>query len=219
MNQVNPEPRGTDDDRDLGRITALSDGVFAIAITLLVLNIEVPDIPANLVAQELPSRLISLVPDLLAYVISFLVIGSYWMSHRTVFRAIRDLDRRLMWLNIVFLMFVAFLPFPTALLDEYSDYQLPVVIYAASLAMARLPLTAIWWYSTSDRRRMVHGHIDAGTVRHHRLRGLAIPLVFLLSIGISFVSVRAAVLSWALLVVLDAAIVRTRRSGGDDRGA
>jgi TMEM175 potassium channel family protein len=207
MNQVNPEQRGIDDDRDLGRITALSDGVFAIAITLLVLNIEVPQIPANRVAEELPSRLIALVPDLSTYVISFLVIGTYWMAHRRVFRAIRSLDRGLIWLNILFLMFVAFLPFPTALFDTYSNNH-HLVIYAGSLAIARLPLTAIWWYATSHRRLLVHRNLDPSTVRLHRLRGLGIPLVFLLSIGISFVSIEAAKVSWVLLFVIDSVILR-----------
>lgn len=211
MNQVSPEQQVINGDSEIGRVNALSDGVFAIAITLLVLNIEVPNIPANLVAQELPSTLIALVPDLLSYVISFLVIGSYWIAHRNIFQGIRSPDRVIIWLNILFLMFVAFLPFPTALLDEYSNYQLPVVIYAGSLAVARLPLTAIWWYATSNRR-LIHGHLDSSTVSLHRLRGLGIPLIFLLSIGVSFISVKAAIFSWVLFFIIDWVILRMRRS-------
>ena len=209
MERVNPDQQGIDDDRQVGRINSLSDGVFAIAITLLVLNIEVPRIPAGAVAQQLPNELIALVPDLLSYVISFLVIGSYWMAHRAVFHNIRDFDRTVMWLNILFLMFVAFLPFPTALLDEYADQQLAVVIYAGSLALARLPLTAIWLYAA--RKHLVHEHLDATTIRFYRIRGLGIPLIFVLSIGISFVSVRAAIFSWMLLFVVDLVILRIIR--------
>ena len=210
MDRANRERQGTDDDRDLGRLNALSDGVFAIAITLLVLNIEVPDVPPSRVAQELPNQLIGLAPDFLSYVTSFLVIGAYWMAHRAVFRGIRSLDRTLIWLNILFLMFVAFLPFPTALLDEYPGDRLTVVIYAGSLAMARLPLTAIWWYATRDRC-LVHDHIDPSDIRLHRIRGLGIPLVFVLSIGISFISVRAAMFSWLSLFVIDSVILREAR--------
>ena len=203
MNQDSPQRQGSSDDEGIERINALSDGVFAIAITLLVLNIEVPnDIPANLVTQELPGQLAALVPDLLSYAISFLVIGSYWMAHRAIFQGIRALKRGLIWLNILFLMFVAFLPFPTALLDEYPNYQLPVALYAGSLAVARLPLTAIWWYATHNRR-LIHEHLDARTVKLHRIRGLAIPLVFLLSISLSFISTTAAIFSWVLLFVID----------------
>lgn len=211
MNQDSPQRQGSSDDEGIERINALSDGVFAIAITLLVLNIEVPsDIPTNFVSQDLPGRLAALVPDLLSYAVSFLVIGSYWMAHRAIFQGIRALDRGLIWLNILFLMFVAFLPFPTALLDEYPSYQLPVALYAGSLAVARLPLTAIWWYATHNRR-LIHEHLDARTVRLHRIRGLGIPLVFMLSISISFVSTTAAIFSWVLLFVIDFVILGVGR--------
>ena len=211
MDRGNWEPQGTDEDREFGRLNALSDGVFAIAITLLVLNIEVPDVPPRRVAQELPTQLIGLVPDLLSYLISFLVIGAYWMAHRAVFRGIRSLDRKLIWLNTLFLMFVAFLPFPTALLDKYPGDRLTVAIYAGSLAIARLPLTGIWWYATKDRR-LVHNNIDASEIRLHRIRGIGIPLVFLLSIAVSFISIRAAMFSWVFLFVIDSLILREVRS-------
>lgn len=211
MEEVSPQRQGSGDDEGIERINALSDGVFTIAITLLVLNIEVPnDIPADRVAQELPGRLAELIPDLLSYVVSFLVIGSYWMAHRSIFQDIRAVDRGLMWLNILFLMFVAFLPFPTALLDEYANDQLPVVLYAGSLAVARLPLTAIWWYATHNRR-LIHGHLDARTVRWHRMRGLGIPLIFLLSIGVSFISLTAAKLTWVILFVIDIIVLEINR--------
>jgi uncharacterized membrane protein len=119
-------------DRD--RIVNLSDGVFAIAITLLVLDIRVPNIPEKLVASELPGELLSLWPQCLGYVLSFVSISVFWMIHHSIFRPIRAYDRTLLYLNFLFLMLVAFLPFPTALLGEYGNHQLPVVIYAAALA-------------------------------------------------------------------------------------
>jgi uncharacterized membrane protein len=76
--------------RGLGRILALSDGVFAIALTLLVLNIEVPEIPENLVAEELPGELLDLWPKFLSYVLSFVVIGFYWMAHHSIFGLMRS---------------------------------------------------------------------------------------------------------------------------------
>ena len=117
--------------KDRDRIVNFSDGVFAIVITLLILTIEVPDIPPASVAQELPSRLLALTPDLLSYVISFLVIAIYWQAHHSVFEPIRGYDRTLLWLNFLFLMTISFLPFPTSLLDEYGEQQLTVVIYAS----------------------------------------------------------------------------------------
>ena len=108
--------QGAEHNRELERILFFSDAVFAIAITLLVLNIEVPDIPQDLVAEELPGQLLGLWPKYLSYVVSFLVILIFWISHHTIFSNIRGYDRVLIWLSSLFLMFVAFLPFPTAFL-------------------------------------------------------------------------------------------------------
>jgi uncharacterized membrane protein len=196
--------------KELDRIVAFSDGVFAIAITLLVLNIETPEIPANLVAEELPGRLFDLWPKFLSYVISFLVILTYWIGHHSIFSAIKGYDRKLIWLNSLFLMCVAFLPFPASLFGEYGDQPLVVAIYAGSLAITRLLLTAVWWYASSGRR-LVDRDLDASMIKAYRIRGLAIPLIFLLSIVISFFSVSAAVYSWVLLIIIDFVLFRVLR--------
>ena len=185
-------------DRELDRIVFFSDAVFAIAITLLVLSIEVPQIPENLVAEELLDQLFDLGRNMLSYVISFLVIFSYWTVHHSIFSSIRGYDRGLLWLNGLFLMAVAFLPFPSALLGEYGDQQLVVAIYAGSMAVTRLLLSAVWWYA-SIGRRLIASDLDPGLIRAHHVRGVVIPLIFLISIGISFFSVRAAIYSWVLL--------------------
>jgi uncharacterized membrane protein len=192
--------------RELERILFFSDAVFAIAITLLVLNIEVPDIPQGLVAQELPGQLLALWPKYFSYVISFLVILIFWISHHTIFSTIRGYDRPLIWLNSLFLMFVAFLPFPTALLGEYGSQQLVVVIYAGSVAITRLVLSVAWWYAY-DKPHLMRSSMELGTARAFHIRALYLPLVFLLSIGISFFSVSAAVYSWVLLLVGDSVVL------------
>jgi uncharacterized membrane protein len=185
-------------DRELDRIVFFSDAVFAIAITLLVLSIEVPQIPENLVAEELLDQLFDLGRNMLSYVISFLVIFSFWTVHHSIFSSIRGYDRGLLWLNGLFLMAVAFLPFPSALLGEYGDQQLVVAIYAGSMAVTRLLLSAVWWYASIGRRLIV-SDLDPGLIKAHHVRGVVIPLIFLISIGISFFSVRAAIYSWVLL--------------------
>jgi uncharacterized membrane protein len=129
--------------RSLDRILALSDDEYAIALTLLVLNIKVPEIREDLVAEELPGALLDLWPKYLSYVISFVVIVFFWMVHHSIFSVIKDYDSVLIWRNSLFLMFVAFLPFPTALIGEYGDQQLVVVIYAGSLAVTRLLLSLV----------------------------------------------------------------------------
>jgi len=205
-----PQEQRIEDSRELDRIVFFSDAVFAIAITLLVLDIRVPDIPANLAAEQLPGRLLDLWPKFFSYMLSFLVIISYWMAHHSIFRVIRGYDRGLMWLNSLFLMCIAFLPFPTALLSEYSDEQLVVVIYAGSLAITRLLLSAVWWYASS-KPRLARLDADPGTITIINLRALFMPLVFLLSIAISFVSISAAIYSWVLLVIGDSVVLHMLR--------
>jgi len=121
--------------RDRDRIVNLSDGGFAIAITLLVLDIRAPDVPENMVPSQLPAALLSLWPDYLGSILSVVGISTFWLIHRSIFRPIRAYDRNLLYLNFLFLMVVAFVPFPTSLLGEYGDHQLPVAIYAATLAV------------------------------------------------------------------------------------
>jgi uncharacterized membrane protein len=197
--------------KDRDRIVNLSDGVFAIAITLLVLDIRVPDIPENMVASELPAALLALWPKYFGYFLSFVGISTFWMIHHSIFRPIRAYDRTLLYLNFLFLMVVAFFPFPTSLLGEYGNYQLPVAIYAATFATGRLLLTTIHWYSTRNVHLLDEVQNPA-EVRFFLIRGLTIPATFLLSIGISFFSVNAAIWTWFIMLAVDVIILRRRMS-------
>jgi len=193
--------------RELDRIIFFSDAVFAIAITILVLDINVPD---GLSPSELLAQVLALVPKYLSYVISFLVLAVYWQAHHRVFRPIKRYDGTLLWLNFLFLMAVAFLPFPTSLLGEYSREQVSVVIYATNAAVASLLLSAISWHAMRGRRLVSPDHDDEEQ-KLRRLQGLAVPVVFLASIGVSFFSPMAAIYSWLLLSVTDP-IIRWVRS-------
>jgi uncharacterized membrane protein len=108
-------------------------------------------------------------------------------------------------------MFVAFVPFPTSLLGEYGNHQLPVAVYAATLAVGRLLLTAIQWYSVRHNRLLEEAQ-DPATVRFLLIRGLTIPAIYLLTIVISFFSVQSAIWSWVILIVVDSVILRIRLS-------
>ena len=202
-------PRGSATRKDRDRIVNLSDGVFAIAITLLVLDIRVPDIPESMVASRLPSALLSLWPNYLGYFLSFVGISAFWTIHHSIFRPIRAYDRVLLYFNFLFLMVVAFVPFPTSLLGEYGDHQLPVAIYAATLAVGRLLLTAIYWHSARNDRLLDEPQ-DPATVRYFLMRGLTIPAIFLLSIVLSFFSVTVAIWTWFVMLVVDAVVTRRR---------
>jgi uncharacterized membrane protein len=131
------------------------------------------------------------------------------MIHHSIFRPIRAYDRVLLYLNFLFLMVVAFVPFPTSLLGEYGDHQLPAAVYAATLAIGRLLLTAIHWYSTRDDQLLSETQ-DPATVHFFLIRGLTITSIFLLSIVISFFSVSAAIWTWFVMMGIDAIVIHRR---------
>ena len=197
--------------RELDRLIFFSDAIFAIVMTLLILEIRAPDnVPSDVAATEVPNLVWALWPKFFSYVLSFLVIGTYWIAHHQTFRYVRSYNRTLLWLNLVFLLSISFIPFPTDLLGEYGELRFSVIFYAASLGMARLLLAVVWWYIVAGPIR-TGDDLDPGLARYHFFRSLAIPALFFLSIGISLVSVNAAVASWLLLFVADVMMWRLQR--------
>lgn len=166
------EPRG------LSRLEAFSDGVFAIAITLLVLSIDVPD---GLGERALARWLANLGPELFSFVLSFLVIGRFWRAHHLLFRQVRGSDDVVLTLNTLFLLSVAFLPVPTAVLGEYGEYPAAYVLYAVSVALCGILLAAIWAYIAHEGR-LTADQEDPRARRWQLARFLAAPVVFLASV-------------------------------------
>lgn len=173
------------------RIIALSDGVFAIVITLLVLEIKVPEIPHELVAKELSHAVIELVPKMIAHAISFVVLGIYWISHHNTFMHIKRHDRVLLWLNILFLLCVASMPFPTGLLSEYPNERISVIAYALPLVFAGVSMDIMWWYA-STHCLLDETQNDKNFIAFVHRRNLAAPIAYLFAIGISFISLTLA---------------------------
>lgn len=185
------------------RIAFFSDAVFAIALTLLVLDIRVPE---DLADGELWPALVELSPQFLAYVITFAVLGINWISHHRKFRVIRRFDSGLIWLNLAFLMFVALAPFPTSVLAEYGDAP-AVVLYAGEVAMLSILQACLWGYAA--RRRLLADDVDAGLVRYVLANILVTPAVFVLTIPVAvFVDPTVAMFSWVLLWPVGAVVGR-----------
>lgn len=111
------------------RLEAFSDGVFAIVITLLILDIRFPDVPYIQIIEALSS----VVPRILAYVLSFIIIGLYWVSHHNSVYVMKKTDRGFVWLNMLLLLCVSFIPFPTSLLGRYPFEAWPIIIYGITL--------------------------------------------------------------------------------------
>ena len=199
--------QSSEDTRELDRIIFFSDAVFAIVMTLLILDIQVPSIPADLVSTELPRQVLDLWPEFFSYVLSFLVIGTYWMAHHGTFRYIESYDRVLMGLNLLFLLSISFVPFPTALLGEYGDQRFAVALYAVSLAIPRLLLALIWLYAIKTRISL-SDRLDPRLSSYHIGGSLTIAALLLLSVIVSFFNISAAIFTWLLLFAVDAVLWR-----------
>jgi uncharacterized membrane protein len=186
------------DDEGMGRILALSDGVFAIAITLLILEIAVPATTSD---TGLAKALLGLWPRYLAYVVSFVVIARFWVMHRMAFQLIARDDTVLVWLNLLLLMFVAFLPFPTAVLGAHAGVPAAAVLYAASVILASIASAAYWWYA-SGRGGLLRPDAGRARVRALRARGVAAPIFFALTLPIAVFAPYAAEIVWILVFPL-----------------
>jgi uncharacterized membrane protein len=127
------------------------------------------------------------------------VIGLYWEAHHRIFQHVRRYDRGFLWINLLFLFCLAFLPFPTALLGDYFPFRSVVFLYAATVAAIGVVRTALWCYAT-HQRRLVDGNLAVSVIRAETWRGASVPLVFLLSMGIAFIDSRAAILCWLLAI-------------------
>jgi TMEM175 potassium channel family protein len=192
--QEHPHGGNTDTERTI----SFSDAVIAIAITLLALDLKVPQVPESSAAAELPRALLELWPNLFSFALSFWIIGSYWLAHRRTSELVGAYDQRMQLINLLFLMWIVLMPFSTALVGEYEHQQLPVIIYAVHNILTSLTLTWLWRHAIRDSR-LVEANLDPRLVGHSHFRSLVVQSVFVLSIGISFISVDVARLSWVLI--------------------
>ncbi len=182
------------------RVLFFSDAIFAIAITLLVLDIKVPaSVSAATIGHEVPS--------MVSFGISFVVIGLFWIGHHSLSRYIAAFDRFLIGINLLFLGTIAFLPYPTRLLSAGPDSPTTaaVVLYAAWIAAAGLTECAIWIYASHVRGLLIPG-LSPGLRRYLTLRMLISPVVFLLSIPLAFYSPGNTPYFWLLIVVTGRAL-------------
>jgi uncharacterized membrane protein len=195
------------------RLMAFSDGVFAIAITLLVLPLAEVDLRDNHVTEDL----IDVVPSFLTFALSFAVIGRFWFLHHRGFSDIIRTDGTLLVLNLLFLFWVALLPFPTAVLGRYGDTTAGVVLYAVSIIATGLSSAALWWYAARGRTRrypgalpLIRAETDPVAIRVRLARGAAAWAGFVPSIPLAFVSPQWAELSWLLVIPFSSLTARRR---------
>lgn len=186
------------------RVVFFSDAVFAIALTLLVVDLRVPEVDNGETSGDV---IVSLLPGFMAYAISFAVIALNWNGHHRKFRVINGFDSRLIQLNFVLLFLVAFTPFPTSLMSEYPGEVPSVVLYAVVVAMLSVVQLAMWAYAW--RRGLVDAIVEPDMYRYVRRNLLVVPIVFGISILIAlFWDATIAMYSWLVLIPLTITVAR-----------
>jgi uncharacterized membrane protein len=193
-----PKPQGV----STGRLETFSDGVFAVAITLLVLDIHPPAGVGS--ASGLWRSLGDLWPHYAAYAVSFLVIGIVWVNHHAVMDLIARADRQLAFLNLLLLMAVAIIPFATALLADYltrgGAAHAAAAAYSIVIALMGAAFGGVWLYASRDRRLLVEG-IPSEAIPGMTLRFVIGTPMYLLAIGVAFISAPACLAMHAVLAL------------------
>ncbi len=208
MLQRSRVPRAGTNQSELGleRIVFFSDAVMAIAITLLAIDLRVPEISAVAARAELPARLNAMTPRFVSFVVSFSVVGIYWTSHHRYFSYIKRYDATLILLNMVFLLFIALMPFVAGLLGQYAYLPLAVTVYAAAVAATGSAMSAVWWYA-SYNHRLVDENLDMEFVRARNRVALVVPLLFLVSIPFALWRPPVAMAVWWVSPLISVGIV------------
>jgi uncharacterized membrane protein len=186
------------------RIEALTDGIFAVVMTILVLDISVPQISSHstVAGTELLKKLFDLWPKILSFAISFIILAIYWMAHHRQFHYIKHSNRALIWINIAFLMATCLLPFSTSLLGEYLDQEIAILVYGGNSIIIASLLYVQWWYATTSRHgRLVDENLDPIIKTTSSRRLLFGIIVYLIAIGISFVYIQLSVFLFAIIIV------------------
>lgn len=175
-----------------GRLETLCDGIFAIAMTLMILDLKTPEnIPANLAAERLPEVFYKLLPSIEAYALSFLILGIFWLRHQIQFKYIRTSTRALITINLFFLMLIGFVPFTVGVMMRYPDYELPFRIYLINLFVISILLT-IQWIIVNKSTKIIATEVTPDMHKKFLILTSVPAIIFLLSFIISFFSTRIA---------------------------
>ena len=185
-------------DRELDRLVAFSDGVMAIAITLLVLKIEVPDFDGEPSVGDLADAVVDLIPNIITFVWSFLVVARFWVVHRRLFSGLARSNPPLTFLNTVFLLLIALLPFPADLLGRFGPSLLSIALFAGLIALTGLVIAWMDRYAYRQPGLLAAG-IDPSAAEHDPFDQFVTPAVFVLSIGVAVVYEDIAPYVWFLL--------------------
>jgi uncharacterized membrane protein len=188
------------DELGFERMVFFSDAIFSVAITLMALEIRLPELDPSQAADQIGAAINALVPHIEVYVLTFAVIGVYWMVHHRLFRAIQKFDQNLMWFNLVFLMMIALIPVATNALGTYPELEPTVALYCVTMALVGFSEFALWLYTWRK------GYFPKFTAPHgalyFALRVLTPTAVFLVSMLLIPINTDYTKLFWVVMIPL-----------------
>ncbi len=182
-------------DLRLNRIEAFSDGVFAIVVTLLVLELRVPILHDRGSVSELGHQLVDLVPKFLSWLISFIIVCKFWLNHHHLLTFARHATYGMVWLNSIFLMFQSFIPFPTALMGEYPMNPLAVSLFGVVMAVNTLLFIALQTYIL---RNLIKPEMIGAKIPHLTRKSFVGVISYLLGVAATLFNVHIAFVLYAL---------------------
>jgi uncharacterized membrane protein len=193
------QKKGAPEQMSKGRVEALSDGVFAIVVTLLVLEIKVPHVEAHGSVAELAAALLSLAPKFVSWVISFVTVCVIWVNHHRLFALMSRIDNGLFWRNANLLLWTSFIPFPTALMGDYPDNRLAASFYGSVMFLMAAAFVFIRWHMLGHAELMVPEADHAGFRAGTRFSILMGPVAYAVGAGLAWVSATAAFICYAAI--------------------
>jgi TMEM175 potassium channel family protein len=183
----------------LEHVIAFSDAVFAFAITLMALTIDIPGLSSNLTETQLIESLFEMSSQVESYVLSFFIIALFWVSYHQVFNHIKDSYLSMVYLNLLFLLLITLLSISTSLVINFDSYRVAYLIYYGVVIAASTLLVVIWWYAIRiNAVENLHPMFKKGLF----IQLLILPLVFLLSIVVSFINLNVAQYFWLIIIPL-----------------
>ena len=205
----------------LERIILFSDAVFAIAITLLVIELKVPALHGEGASESaLLHALLLLLPKFIGFLISFFLIGLYWTRHHILFGYLTDYNSRLIWLNLLFLLSIVLMPFSTGIFGEYSTPQTlhlkaPLIIYVINICFTGAMLFFLWDYVGKPENRLADSGLQPDMVTGAKRRAMIISLVFMLAVPASYIdAILARYIPVLIPIILRLDRALSRKSGG-----
>lgn len=178
----------------LDRLILFSDAVFAIAITLLVIDLKIPELAEPVREIQVLNAFLLLLPKVIGFLLSFLLIGLYWTIHHRLFGFVIGYTQKLLWINLLFLLGIVLLPFSTAFYSEYTfDFlKTPIIIYSLNFCYIGIMSFYLWKYISNPKNNLSE-NLARPVANYYSFRAIAIPIIFLIIIIVSLFNPRYAI--------------------------